>query len=209
MQELTESVLSIFPTPIYTSFLKRNLLNDEKQFITQQKNFIINKTNSEFNITNSASLNKNVLNENIFINLKKFILDETNNFLLNVLQFVDIEPYITQSWLNYTEQNEYHLSHNHPNSFYSGVLYLQTNNDQIVFENSRYDALVPNVKQGNIFNVKYFTLNVKDNQLIIFPSFLKHQVNFKSTKDTRISLAFNIWIKGKLGQKHSLSELYV
>jgi hypothetical protein len=26
--------------------------------------------------------------------------------------------------------------------------------------------------------------------LSIFPSFLKHQVNFKSTKDTRISLAF-------------------
>jgi hypothetical protein len=37
---------------------------------------------------------------------------------------MSVTPYITQSWLNYTETNQYHHKHEHPNSLVSGVFYV-------------------------------------------------------------------------------------
>ena len=43
-------------------------------------------------------------------------------FFYNDLKYNKIvQPYITQSWLNTTNQNEAHHQHEHPNSFLSGV----------------------------------------------------------------------------------------
>ena len=47
----------------------------------------------------------------------------------------NVEIYITQSWLNYIDENQYHPMHYHPNSVVSGVLYLDCDkdNDRIHF----------------------------------------------------------------------------
>ncbi len=49
----------------------------------------------------------------------------------------NITPYITQSWLNYTETNQYHHKHQHPNSLVSGVFYINCDDkfDKIKFFN--------------------------------------------------------------------------
>ena len=45
-----------------------------------------------------------------------------------------IEIYITISWINYTETNQYHHAHSHPNSVISGVYYIETDeSDTITF----------------------------------------------------------------------------
>jgi hypothetical protein len=41
----------------------------------------------------------------------------------------------------------------------------------------------------------------------MFPSSTTHQVDVKKGKNTRISLAFNTFIKGTLGDNFSLTEL--
>ena len=49
---------------------------------------------------------------------------------------------------------------------------------------------------------------VKSNELFLFPSWMEHQVdaNEKATKN-RISLAFNVYVKGTVGNMHELNEL--
>mgnify|MGYP003679680705 CR=1 FL=1 len=51
-----------------------------------------------------------------------------------------ITPYITQSWLNYTETNQYHPKHAHPNSLLSAVLYINADEkfDKINFYRGEY-----------------------------------------------------------------------
>jgi hypothetical protein len=44
----------------------------------------------------------------------------------------NIELYITQSWLNYTEENQYHHRHEHPNSVVSGVLYFDSDKKDMI-----------------------------------------------------------------------------
>jgi hypothetical protein len=43
--------------------------------------------------------------------------------------------------------------------------------------------------------------------LIMFPSRLEHLVLLKKNDNQRISLAFNTFLKGKLGENKSLNEL--
>ena len=43
--------------------------------------------------------------------------------------------------------------------------------------------------------------------LFLFPSFLHHGVDKKKGTNTRISLSFNVFMKGKIGVKEQLTEL--
>ena len=44
-----------------------------------------------------------------------------------------VELYITQSWCNYTKENQHHHKHRHPNSFIYGVYYIDLNEQKDTF----------------------------------------------------------------------------
>ena len=119
-----------------------------------------------------------------------------------------IEPYITQSWLNFTKHKGYHHLHNHPNSFISGVLYINSdiNKDKIQFYRTDYIQLQVESLSNDIYYNSY-TLPVNTGKLILFPSSTMHQVPKTTNEKTRISLAFNTFIKGNLGANKALTEL--
>lgn len=48
---------------------------------------------------------------------------------------------------------------------------------------------------------------VKEGMIIIFPSNLKHSVDKVKEDKTRISLSFNSFVKGSLGDKENLTEV--
>ena len=92
-----------------------------------------------------------------------------------------IVPYITQSWINYTREGEYHHSHAHPNSLISGVLYIDANkdNDKILFEKRGYHRIALTIKDYNLYNSDSWFFPVQTGDLIIFPSETQHKVEFK------------------------------
>ena len=63
------------------------------------------------------------------------------DYFNKVLCAKNVKPYITQSWLNYTRANQFHHRHEHPNSFVSGVLYINADKatDRINFYNKRHE----------------------------------------------------------------------
>ena len=67
-------------------------------------------------------------------------------------------------------------------------------------------SIEPN--EGNFFNTMGWFHPVKDNLLVLFPSWLEHSVepNEKATKD-RISISFNIFVKGTLGEEEYKNQL--
>ena len=104
--------------------------------------------------------------------------------------------------MNYTEQNQFHHEHSHPNSYISGVYYINTNKeiDNITFlKPNWYATIVPSIVKYNTFNSSSWTLDVETQDIILFPSFLSHKVGTKKENNKRISLAFNVFLKGELG----------
>jgi len=193
----------VFPKPVYKTFLKKGLSKKDLDFAIKIKDIRRNEGNA-------SSSNTYILNEKHFNKLKK----ELNEIVLDYVDKIfcpkyKVEPYITQSWLNYTKTNEYHHQHTHTNSFISGVLYFlaDPNLDNITFCNEKYQAISIKPKSYNLFNSTTWNFPVEKNQVILFPSDLIHKVSTKKGNNLRLSLSFNVFLKGRLGDSSELTEL--
>jgi len=62
-------------------------------------------------------------------------------------------------------------------------------------------------EQYNTFNSATFMLPMKKGELILFQSNLEHSVPTNQSDEERISLSFNTWAKGNLGNKKDLTYL--
>jgi uncharacterized protein (TIGR02466 family) len=200
------NINGIFPTPIYISKLDRELTPLELKFIDK------NKKDSHKNDGNITSNNNYILNEKPFTNIKKELDLKVKDYFDKVISPANnITPYITQSWLNYTETNQYHHKHAHPNSLVSGVFYINCHeeHDKIKFFNDVYKTIRLEIKDWNIWNSESWWFSVKTGDVILFPSSLTHMVETKQGDNTRISLAFNVFIKGTVGNNKNLTELHL
>ena len=200
-------IQNIFPTPIYTTKIDRGFTKQELNFVKQQKKHC---TNNQGNINTKDNY---ILNRKEFKNIKKFLDKHCKDYLDTIIcPKNNIELYITQSWLNYTEANQYHHRHEHPNSVVSGVLYFDSDikNDKILFSNSRgYQQISPEIDKTkfNLWNSGTWFFPVETGNLFMFPSSTTHQVETKKGNNTRISLAFNTFYKGSIGSNLNLTEL--
>jgi uncharacterized protein (TIGR02466 family) len=198
------SINGIFPTPIYISKLDRELTPLELKFVDK------NKKDFYKNDGNITSNNNYILNEKPFASIKKELDLKVQDYFDKVISPANnITPYITQSWLNYTETNQYHHKHAHPNSLVSGVFYINCHeeHDKIKFFNDNYKTIKLEVKDWNMWNSESWWFPVKTRDIILFPSSLTHMVETKQGDNTRISLAFNVFIKGTVGNNKNLTEL--
>ena len=200
------TINGIFPTPIYISKLDRKLTPLELKFVDK------NKKDFYQNDGNIRSNNNYILNEKQFANIKKELDLKVQDYFDKVISPKNnITPYITQSWLNYTETNQYHHKHSHPNSLVSGVFYINCHeeHDKIKFFNDNYKTIKLEVKDWNLYNSETWWFSVKTGDVILFPSSLTHMVETKQGNNTRISLAFNVFIKGTVGNNKNLTELII
>jgi uncharacterized protein (TIGR02466 family) len=201
---IESNINGIFPTPIYISKLNRELTPLELKFVDK------NKKDFYKNDGNITSNNNYILNEKPFANIKKELDLRVQDYFDKVISPANnITPYITQSWLNYTETNQYHHKHAHPNSLVSGVFYINCHeeHDKIKFFNDIYKTIRLEVKDWNMWNSESWWFSVKTRDVILFPSSLTHMVETKQGDNTRISLAFNVFIKGTVGNNKNLTEL--
>jgi uncharacterized protein (TIGR02466 family) len=202
---MKSEINSIFPTPIYFSKLDRKLSTKELLFVEKNKNLFFK---NEGNLT---SLDNYVLNKKEFKDLKKEIdLRIKDYFNKIIMTSNNVTPYITQSWLNYTETNQYHHKHEHPNSLVSGVFYINCNEkfDKINFyKKDNYSTIKLETKEWNLWNSSSWWFSVKTGNIILFPSHLTHAVETKQGDNTRTSLAFNVFVKGTLGDNRMLTEI--
>jgi hypothetical protein len=93
----------------------------------------------------------------------------------------------------------------------SGVLYLNVvkDVDHIVFHKNDYIMFNFNTKGDNPYNTNMWRINVENGDLILFPSNLQHDVPFRDLDNIRISLSFNSYFKGVLGEDYKLNKLTI
>jgi uncharacterized protein (TIGR02466 family) len=195
-------IIPIFPTVITQSNIGQYFVN--QQVISDIQKHCYTNTGG-----NSYSKNQQILNLEEFLNLKQLILTEVHTHFDEILKAsTDIKPYITTSWINFSTKGQQHHPHQHPNSIISGVFYLNVvDNDCIMFTKSSSNQIVVKPTEYNLFNSDSWSVPVSNGDLVLFPSNLFHFVPPVTHTSTRISLAFNVFITGKLGEESESTYL--
>lgn len=196
---------SLFPTPVYENNLPRQFTKQEIDYVLECQKFYT------MNYGNTTSSNNYVLDEDPMVDIKNFIMFCVREYMTNIVDSnFDIGIRISQSWFNYSRPGQSHHKHAHPNSFISGVLYLNADpkEDKIVFHknDTMYNLNVPSKNMCD-FNSENVWINNKTGKLLIFPSKLEHSVPATTSKETRISLSFNTFLVGDIGDERSLTGL--
>ena len=195
-------IQNLFPIPVAILNIERNITDKELTFANYEE--------VRSNFGNSTSVNNYILKCDAFKDIKTFIDKAIKQYFKEVYDPLgDIEVYVTQSWINYTKQGQYHHKHDHPNSLFSGVFYLDVteNLDKIKFFKDEYKSLKMPSVNWNVYNSDSWWVPVKTGDLILFPSSTSHMVEDVVADKTRISIAFNTFVKGDIGDGIELTSL--
>lgn len=192
-------IYNIFPTSIYQS--------DKFDFNKEQKEYLssIEIINNKNNLRSKDSF---VLNNIIMQSFNDWVYKQINEYAFNYLKIKDdIKFSITQSWLNYSKENQSHHQHYHDNSIVSGIYYIQGENTPTIFyiDNERKFPLAFEYKEITDQNTETYMINNTPGILVLFPSYLHHAVAQNLNKETRITLSFNTWVEGTIGSKDNLT----
>ena len=196
----------LFPIPIMFGHLTRGFTLKELSFINQLE--------MRENSNNRVSTDTYVLDNLELLEILKFIEEKVNFYFQEIYKpNKELSIHITQSWVNSTKPGEKHHSHNHPNSFISGVIYINASNqiDALQFHNQRSMPqlhITPTMEHE--FNSPTWKYAVETGDIVLFPSQLLHNVETvkeHAGRKERISLAFNTFLKGRLGNQYNLEEV--
>tara|TARA_R100001132_G_C3246970_1_gene75569 strand:+ start:145 stop:762 length:618 start_codon:yes stop_codon:yes gene_type:complete len=195
-----KTIFEIFPQLIYKENLKIKDIN-LKDFPFVQKTPHTIKVSKSNKILEIPALKF----------LKGKIQDHINIFTKDILEISkDLDFYITRSWI-ITVDNEHFdfTSHNHQNSFFTGILYLDLDegSDCIHFHKERgYQYVGYDYENINKYNQQSLTFHPNKNDLIIFDARLHHTAGNHITKNIRTSLAFEVFAKGSFGKENTFNN---
>tara|TARA_R110002096_G_C14390290_1_gene706493 strand:+ start:273 stop:854 length:582 start_codon:yes stop_codon:yes gene_type:complete len=115
---------------------------------------------------------------------------------------------ITGMWANMLKKGDSHPPHTHSNNVFSGVYYLE-DGAPIQFFDPRPQASVlhPNLEYTTFDNSSMIQFNSQKGMGLIFPSWLQHWV--PTTEKDRISISWNIILRGDYGQPHTLQNSHI
>jgi len=141
--------------------------------------------------------------------LKDKIL-EVSKYILKNNEYIYEKIEITNMWANQMGDKDIHAPHTHSNNFLSGVYYLLSSKDTapIHFFDPRPQAsvLVPR-KKPNWYNSNMIQFDSVIGIGMIFPSWLQHWV--PQNKDNRISISWNVFVRGEYGEPDTLQNAYI
>ncbi len=197
------NLYGIFPKPVAKFSLGRDFTTEEIAFVDSQP--------THTNVGNTTSDDRYVLRHDTMKSLMEFTDSCVAHYLKSVFTPKhEVKLRVTQSWLNYSKEGQYHHKHAHPNSFVSGVLYMKAlkNKDKIHFYQEEYHQIKLPTDSWNLYNSESWWFEVNTGDLILFPSNLTHSVE-PVVGEERVSLAFNTFPVGYVGDENNLTALHV
>ena len=197
-------IIPLFSIPLYKGNM--NIDDKTKNSLLKEKITRMPSGNGDF------SENKYILDLPQYEKLKNEVKIYVENYVYKFLMVQkQIEFYVQNSWLVKHYPNDWAQSHSHSNSMLSGVLYLKTeqNSGVITFEkpdgytNLFHQCMRIPFSESDNHNCDFWHEHPKDNDILIFPSHLRHHVKKNESNKDRYSLAFNLNIAGVLGSTDS------
>jgi uncharacterized protein (TIGR02466 family) len=103
---------------------------------------------------------------------------------------------MTDCWVNIMPKQVVHSLHLHPLSFISGTYYVSTpkNCSKIKFEDprlSKFMAAPPKLPNAKSHNRQFINFAAETGKVILFESWLRHEVSANQSDEDRVSISFN------------------
>ena len=133
-----------------------------------------------------------------------------NKTYMDDLKFKYDKLEITGMWANKLQLGEAHPPHTHSNNFLSGVYYLKASGKTapIQFFDPRAQANVLRPRNEPTWdNSSMLQFNSVTGMGFIFPAWLMHWV--PPTQEERISISWNIIVRGNYGEANTLQNAYI
>ena len=142
--------------------------------------------------------------EKIFKPLINKIKESTLDISKNVFKIT--RPYtvdVVSLWLNIKAPNADHTAHTHQNTFLSGVFFLEDTQLPLCFLRPQPLPVLPIVDEYNEFNSNKLRHHGFKDSIVLFPSYLYHFISVNEDKKSRLTLAFDIILRGNYGEIQS------
>ena len=191
----------LFPTPLIKVKVEEN---------TEQLKFINDYTTSSVDKNGQTLGNMRVLEQHP--NIRDLLLSKFNHVAEKYLKYKRRKYIITTSWITQTKIGSRSQLHSHRNSFWSGVYYFQ---DEYEMGSAKLSFSNPNEHRADVFfdesdieqytksNSNAWIITPKSKMLLLFPSYLEHEILIHNVNTERLSLAFNIMPTGRWGTSDS------
>ena len=197
---------NLWPIPVYQSEIKTK---------DEWKEKLLKLEYNRTHVANSdISDNRNILKD--IPDLKSKIDFHLENYVRKYLHVKkELNFYMLNSWSNIHHPNDYSQIHNHGNSLISGVYYpiIPKDSGGIQFHRSAYKSnlfdlcVMMEYDEDTIINAARYQIDVREDLILLFPSHLEHSVMKNISNERRYSVAFNYYVKGKLGKEEYELEL--
>ena len=208
----------LFGIPIYKTKIDPSLYDKDKLLSTIKKNYSLGPRNNEAKWKLDANIHMSYDDEGNsefesmdYTKLEKVYENVFNNFVKDLKLNYEGTINCVYDIINYTVSNkdDYMNFHNHlPGDDFGCVHYLQLDKDQLgtKFKNTHnfsdyFKYLRPNMHNSmdkqdtmNSYAYGYYTINVEEDDMIIFPSIAEHGINKieKLSDKLRITIATNL-----------------
>lgn len=205
-QKSKPSLHSLFPTRVYQapclsvkSRLFSTLLDEAQTLLENDRaghKWSVEAYNNGY--TSYGSLDQLHQMSEAFKGLQVKIDRHVKNYLSTLgLQVSPQDLYMSRLWLNVMPANCYHAWHTHPLSVISGTFYLQLPKVKapIRFEDPRMGLFMnrPPLKSSKAFEGEqnFYTLQPNAGDVLLFESWLRHEVPMHQDLEPRVSVSFN------------------
>lgn len=147
--------------------------------------------------TSYASLNDLTDRDPVFADLEKVLDTHVAAFARELeLDLGGRRLALDSIWINVLEPGGYHTSHIHPHSVVSGTMYLcvPKGAGAIKFEDPRLALMMaapPRKAKASLQNRTFVSIEPKPGTLLLWESYLRHEVPVNNAKSERISVSFN------------------
>lgn len=139
-----------------------------------------------------------------------WLREHINRTVIEYLSAIGIDydvSWTIQGWPNINRLGDYHDAHNHPGSYLSGTYYLKMpgakepmkNRDDLRPSHITFYDPRPGINMNSIKNDPYvdpeYTVLPEPGLLMMWPAFLNHFIHPNLSKETRVTVSFNIVLK--------------
>jgi len=187
-------IVPLFPTLVWKMQLSRDTFEPINGKI-KAKLTALARTNPERAVKGKLQTDQTLHHLPEFEDLNN-IINGAATGVLDYLKIVYESLEITGCWANISPPGDGHRPHTHPNNYLSGVYYVQTQAgaDTISFDDPRpqTNIIAPATTEITDENAGQIHVTTREGLLVLFPSWLQHQVPPNKSPHDRISIAFNI-----------------
>lgn len=147
--------------------------------------------------TSYASLDDLPRRASVFAELIKLIDPRVTRFARSVdLDLGGRRLVLDSFWINILEPGGHHAAHIHPHSVVSGTFYVEVPKgaSAIRFEDPRHALMMaapPRKSNARMPNRSFVSVEPKPGTLLLWESWLRHEVPVNNAKRSRLSLSFN------------------